>query len=116
MISKINRFHGHNSLSLVYRKGKTVSVPQASLKSLPVKTDRPYRLAVVVSRKVDKSAVVRNKIRRRVYETIRNKHPSFKENRDIVITIHSKQIESMNNSNLNEILGLLLKKSEIIDQ
>ncbi|HEY1646221.1 MAG TPA: ribonuclease P protein component [Candidatus Saccharimonadales bacterium] len=116
MISKANRFHGHNSLSLVYRKGQTVSLNQVSLKYLPIRPDKPYRLAVVVSRKVDKSAVVRNRIRRRVYESMRLKYPSFKQNVDIVISVHNKQLADMKPAELDEIISQLLIKAALIDQ
>ena len=116
MITKANRFHGHNSLSLVYRKGQTVSVPQATLKFVPKKNERPYRLAVVVSRKVDKSAVVRNRIRRRIYESFRNKHTKFNQNVDIIFTVHSVQLASMKAQELDILINHLLVKSTLIDQ
>lgn len=70
MIALRNRFRGHNSLRIVYQKGK--SAYSTNLKILWLPTTAPsYRAAVVVSKKVHKSAVVRNRIRRRVYEQIR---------------------------------------------
>lgn len=116
MITKANRFHGHNSLSLVYRKGQTFSVAQASLRYFPKKNDKPYRLAIVVSRKVDKSAVVRNRIRRRLYEAFRARSKDFNQNADIVLTVHSAQIATMKNLELDELVSHLLIKSSLIDQ
>jgi ribonuclease P protein component len=115
MISKVNRFHGHNSLSTVYRRGQTVSVAQASLKYLSIKPDKPHRLAIVVSRKVDKSAVVRNRIRRRIYEAMRNKYPKLNQNVDIVITVHKNQIATMPASELGELIDQMLTKSGLIE-
>ncbi|MHB1864861.1 MAG: ribonuclease P protein component [Candidatus Saccharimonadales bacterium] len=115
MISQIHRFHGHNSLSLVYRKGQTVSANQVSLKYLKAKPDKPYRLAVVVGRKVDKSAVVRNKIRRRIYELMREIYPQLNENVDIVITVHNKLVADMKRSELDELITHLLIKSSLIN-
>ena len=116
MIAKANRFHGHNSLSLVYRKGQTFSVPQATLKYVPKKNDKPYRLAVVVSRKVDKKAVVRNRIRRRVYELFRNKQPRFTQNVDIIFTVHSAAVATMDSKELDKLIDHLLVKSTLFDQ
>ncbi len=116
MISQGHRFHGHNSLSLVYRKGQTVSANQVSLKYLPIKPEKPYRLAVVVSRKVDKSAVVRNKIRRKIYEAVRIREPKLNKNADIVISVHNKHVATMKSSELDELLNELLTKSALIDQ
>ncbi|MEI9913701.1 MAG: ribonuclease P protein component [Candidatus Saccharibacteria bacterium] len=115
MIAQANRFHGHNSLSMVYRKGQTVSLGLASLKHLPIRTGKKYRLAVVVSRKVDKSAVVRNRIRRRVYEAMREKYPKFNKNVDIVITIHNNQLATMKSSEFNDLIDQLLIKSSLIN-
>lgn len=116
MISQANRFHGHNSLNLIYRKGQTVSIYQVSLKYLPIKPDKSYRLAVVVSRKVDKSAVVRNRIRRRVYEAMRQKQPQLNQNVDMVITVHNRQLADMKSSELEELIEQLLLKASLIDQ
>jgi ribonuclease P protein component len=114
MISKVNRFHGHNSLSTVYRRGQTVSVPYASLKYLIIRPEKQHRLAIVVSRKVDKSAVVRNRIRRRIYEAMRDKYPNLKENVDIVITVHKNQIATMPASELSELVDQMLTKAGLI--
>ena len=116
MISQVNRFHGHNSLSLVYRKGVSVSLYQVSLKYLPIKPEKPYRLSIVVSRKVDKSAVVRNRIRRRIYEAMRLKHSKLNKNVDIVVTVHNKQLATMKSTELNELINELLIKSSLIEQ
>lgn len=116
MIAKTHRFHGHNSLNLIYRKGQSVSLNQVSLKYLPIKADKAYRLAVVVSRKVDKSAVVRNRIRRRVYEAMRRLYPSFNQNVDIVISVHNKHLADMKGSEVDELISQLLKKASLINQ
>ena len=116
MIKKANRFHGHSSLSLVYRKGQTFSVPQASLKFVPKKNEKPYRLAVVVSRKVDKSAVVRNRIRRRIYELFRDKQPRFTQNVDIIFTVHSNTLATMKSKDLDNLVNQLLVKSTLFNQ
>lgn len=87
MIARLNRFHGYNSLRLVYRQGNTVRGPLFSVKARPNPRREGYRLAVVVSRKVHKSAVVRNRIRRRLYEIVRQMAPLICEPHDIVISV-----------------------------
>lgn len=53
-----------------------------------------YRLAVIVSRKVNKSAVGRNRIRRRLYEIVRNLEDDILRPYDIVLTVfHSSVLE-----------------------
>ncbi len=115
MIPKINRFHGRNSLSMVYRKGQTVSLNQVSIKFLPIKPDKPYRVSVVVARKVDKSAVVRNRIRRRMYELIRLKKPSLNQNVDMIVSVHSNDLATMKAVELDDLFNQLLKKAGLID-
>lgn len=111
MISKKNRFHGHHSLDFTYRRGKTVRGPMCSLRYAKARGDN-YRLAVVVSKKVQKSAVVRNRIRRRVYETMRKldaekglpKH-------DMIISIFDESFAGMPAKDLEKIIYNLIEKS-----
>lgn len=93
MLSKTNRFHGYGSLNYVYRKGQTSRSPYCAMKFVPGKYDN-YRVSVVVSKKVAKSAPERNRIRRRVYEAIRLNDKSLK-NQDIVITIFDDRFLTM---------------------
>jgi len=53
-----------------YRLGKSVRTPNFTIKALQVKTET-IKLGIVVSKKVSKKAVVRNRARRRVREIIR---------------------------------------------
>ncbi|MGH7193775.1 MAG: ribonuclease P protein component, partial [Candidatus Saccharimonadales bacterium] len=72
MLGRTHRFHGRKSLNGVYRHGRTARTAAMSLRYSRRASDRPYRVAVVVSRKVSKSAVTRNRIRRRIYAAVRN--------------------------------------------
>lgn len=75
MINARNRFHGHSSVRYVHRNGRTVHAKGITLKYAPSRPGTAYRAAVIVSKKVHKSAVVRNRIRRRLYEQLRTKLP-----------------------------------------
>lgn len=87
MISSSHRFHGYNSLRFVYRNGRTVRGPLFAVKSALNPKRKTYRLAVVVSRKVHKSAVARNRVRRRLYEAVRSMENNIVEPHDVVITV-----------------------------
>src|SRR5438270_1104569 len=87
MLSRTNRFHGYNSLRNVYRHGETTRGPLFAIKAMPNPKRQSYRLAVVVSRKVSKSAVERNRIRRRLYELVRESEGQISRPYDIVITV-----------------------------
>ena len=95
MISSKNRFHGYNSLRNVYRHGQISRGALFAVKVLPNPRRQNYRLAVVVSRKVDKSAVARNRIRRRLYEISRELGEQINQPHDIVITVfHNTVLET----------------------
>ena len=87
MISRSNRFHGFNSLRHVYRQGQASRGALFAVKAVPNAQRQAYRAAVVVSRKVNKSAVVRNRIRRQLYENVRQLSPQFTKPYDIVLTV-----------------------------
>ena len=116
MISRKNRFHGYNSLRNVYRTGKVARGPLFAVKAAENPRRQSYRLAVVVSRKVSKSAVARNRIRRRLYETTRSFEPQLSGGLDIVITVFhdtvleipQKQLDGQVKKQLKE-LNLLAK-------
>lgn len=71
-------------------------------------------MAVVVSRKVHKSAVVRNRIRRRVYEAARQYEQQFLGAYDIVVTIFSDQVATMESDELHRRLVDKLVEAEIM--
>lgn len=113
MISKQHRFHGQKTIEKVYKHGQAFKGGQLSLKALESNFS-DYRLAVVVSRKVNKSAVTRNKIRRRIYEQVRlarqgNLRPI---KQDIIISVYDDKILRLNPAQLKELLESLLSKLE----
>lgn len=92
MLSNAHRFHGPNSLRYVYKNGQTVHSRLFNIKYVVnARRDTP-RFAVVVSKKVHKSAVGRNRIRRRLYEIIRHQLPSLHTDRDVVVIVVSGDV------------------------
>lgn len=74
-----------------------------------------YRLAVVVSKKVHKSAVTRNRIRRRLYECVRlmkQEDPSAWPH-DIVLTCFDESIAHSSADKLRVDVEKLFKKAKI---
>jgi ribonuclease P protein component len=107
MIGRKHRFHGHNSLRFVYGNGRTVRCSLGALKFAPNSRRQTYRAAVVVSKKNSKSAVVRNRIRRRIYEVIRLNTPETCA-LDMVFTVFSDQLADAPVEQLQKtIIGLL---------
>ena len=92
MIAKEHRFQGSKSLRYVYQKGITSRGPLFSVKAVLNPRQTSYRLAVVISRKVHKSAVVRNRMRRRLYEIVRNFEPDMDQPYDIVLSVFNESL------------------------
>jgi ribonuclease P protein component len=111
MLARNYRFHGLGSLNFVYRQGKTVRSQSLSLRYALNNRRQTYRVAVVVSRKVHKSAVVRNRIRRRIYEAVRLELPSTVPPYDLVFTAFSDMLVAMPSSELRQLVTSLLKKA-----
>ncbi len=112
MLNKKYRFHSRGGVRYVYQKGKTIRKPKMSL--VFVDNNRGFtRVAVVVSKKVEKTAVGRNRIRRRVYEVIRNNFDLVPKKRDYVFVIFSKDALVMPNSELEKALGELVEESKV---
>lgn len=114
MIQRRHRFHGHGSLRFVYNHGQVVRGPMISLKycTNPKRTD--YRLAIVVSKKVMKSAVGRNRIRRRLYEAVRLLQDQITEPYDLVITVFNDQLIDLPAEELRVMVRAQLKQAGII--
>lgn len=114
MLARLFRFHGHQAVRRSYRQGSSV---RASLGSLHVNVDakRPqFRVAVVVSKKVAKSAVVRNRIRRRVYELVRTSRPEINKEAELIFTVYQVEAATMPASQLAQEVMDLLKKAKLI--
>lgn len=94
MIGKKFRFHGHGSLGYLYRNGQVVYLKPFVFKYVKNKFRKNPRIAVVVSKKVLKNAVGRNRIRRRIYEHMRPLLPMIDGSYDIAIIITS--IDTLN--------------------
>ena len=112
MLSKKYRFHSRGGVRYVYQHGKTIRQPKISLVHTP--NSRHFqRFAVVVSKKVAKSAVQRNRIRRRVYEAIRltKQEQNYTVFRDHVFVIYSKDFLTLPFSTIKKLISTLLEKA-----
>lgn len=113
MVARQYRFHGYNALKFVYQTGKTARTSSVLLRYGPNPRRQKCRVAVVVGKKVHKSAVVRNRIRRRLYASIRTAEidgkgigdwPAF----DLVFTVVNGDVGTVpEKTNKNTIYRLL---------
>ena len=114
MISSEYRFHGRTALKFVYQNGQVVRGPFFSIKYALNPRQKSYRAAVVVSRKVNKSAVVRNRLRRRLYEALRQNEQRISQPFDIVITVFSENLDELEPAKLERQLKDQLKSAKIL--
>ena len=109
MLSSKYRFHSRGGVKYTYQKGKTIRTPKLSLVFAP---NKKQRYAVVVSKKVLKTAVGRNLIRRRLYESISlGFDPNLKL--DCIFVIYSKDFINMDFNQIKSLVKELLEKAKI---
>ncbi len=112
MLSKKFRFHSRGGVRFVYQNGKTIRSPKMSLVFMD-NVKGFTRVAVVVSKKVEKSAVKRNRIRRRIYEVLRIYFESIPKKRDYIFVVYTKDLYNMKHDELEKIIGKLVSESKI---
>jgi ribonuclease P protein component len=115
MLSRLYRFHGLGSLNYAYKQGQTVRGQLLGLKYVPNSRRKTYRVAVVVSRKVSKSAVVRNRIRRRVYEAFQDYQAQVNGPYDLVFTAFNEQLATVEFEEVKRQVGSLLQKANVLN-
>ena len=113
MIPFNNRFHGHSSLRYVYKNGQVTRSHSITIKVVANPHRKQSRVAVVISKKVLKSAIRRNLIRRRVYECIRQKLPYLNGVYDIAIIILSSELLAVSHNDLSEQIDQLFSQAGI---
>jgi ribonuclease P protein component len=111
MLGRRHRFHGYNALRSVYERGRTVRSPHLGLRYGRRSTDRPYRVAVVVSRKVSKSAVIRNRLRRRIYAQVRLAEEVIMPGTDLIFTVFNDKLLTLDPAELNSLIIDLVSKA-----
>ncbi len=113
MLSKKYRFHSRGGVRYTYQNGKTIRGSKISLVFADNSRNK-QRYAVVVSKKILKSAVGRNRIRRRVYEVIRLELPKIQKPVDCIFIIYSKEILSIDFKEIQKNIRDLLKEANIL--
>lgn len=113
MISRTNRFHGRAAIQRLYKNGKMVRSASMGLRYAANPRRSQYRLAVVVSRKVSKSAVVRNRMRRRLYEHVRILSSSFSVPYDLLLVVYDAHLADAPSDQVGQEVASLLRKAKL---
>ena len=109
MLAKQNRFSGAKDIRRLYKTAQSVRTRNFALRYHHGRPDG-WRVAVVVSKKVHKSAVVRNRIRRRVYEIIRTDVSSALSG-DYLVTVFHASLAVVSHKELQHELRNLFAKT-----
>lgn len=94
----------------VYHKGRGAVSDQLGVKAL-ANLQGHTRTAIVVSKKVDKRAVVRNRNRRRVAGILRGVGETYLAGCDIVVTVR-QDLSGLSHAELTNLVTGLLKRSQ----
>lgn len=113
MLSFTNRFHGHGSLRFVYKNGQAIRSRLITIKYTTNPHRKNSRFAVVVSKKVHKSAVGRNRMRRRIYEIVRQELPKIPQAHDVAIMIFSSEVIGLPSEELTEVIRQLFTQADL---
>lgn len=71
------------------------------------------RVAVVVGKKISKSAVKRNRIRRRIFEVLRREWSHIKPRQDIVLTVFSAEFLTMTADEVEQSVISVLQQAHL---
>lgn len=113
MIAAKYRFHGHGSLNYLFRNGQTARNGRVLVRRVTNKRRETSRAAVIVSKKIAKSAVVRNRIRRRIYEVIRNNWGGIIPQTDFAVTALSAELAVLDAGQVSELVLDALQRAGV---
>lgn len=111
MLRFTNRFHGHGSLRYIYKNGQALRSHSLTLRYIENSRRKTPRVSIVVSKKILKSAVGRNRIRRRLYEIVRHELPHLKPNLDMVILVFHADIRTQLHDELQKQLRQIFSEA-----
>ena len=97
----------------VYKNGQVVRSHLIALRYVANSHRKEPRLAVVISKKTLKSAVKRNRVRRRVYEYMRSEIPHLNGVYDIVIIIQNSEVLNLSPSDLSSQMNQLISQTTL---
>lgn len=112
MLPEINRLKKKKDFERVFQKGKKFITDALFLKKL--KNNLSYsRFGLIVTTKVSKKAVLRNKLKRRLRNLVYKKLEKIRKGIDVVL-IALPGLENKTFKELEEILDQLFQKAKII--
>lgn len=111
MLKSEHRLRKQADIEAVYKHGKKGH--HALVRLIYKTSDNPFsRLAVIVSKKTAKSAVVRNRIRRKLQGVINSRLSKLNRTYDIILIVQPKSIVSTNEE-LSQAIDTLFHKHQL---
>ena len=96
MLPQKNRITGNNLIEKLKNKGKAVQSKNFTILFLKRKDKKPSRFAFVVSTKISKKAVERNKVKRRLRHVVSDNLDLLKKEKDVLVLVKRRIVkESM---------------------
>ena len=105
MFPKNQRITDKKDFDLIFKKGRKAYSPFFGVRTIPNNLDI-QRFAVLVSKKVSKKAVKRNRIKRVIREAIKTNASLFPENTDTVLYVTPKALNITLDTAQKEVLKI----------
>lgn len=112
MMKPENRLRRARDIAVVFGRGQYAAIGPLAVKSLNRHADQG-RAVVVVSKKVSKKAVVRNRIRRRLVETLAAEWATVSPGYDIVLTVR-EDVSKVSAAELKSQLVAVLSRGRLL--
>jgi len=109
MLSRKFRLRKKEEISRIFQRGSFVSGHDFVFKFLPNKSSQ-IRVAVIIGKKLCKSAVARNRIRRRLREVVRLNFDSLPTGFDLLVIARTLDLREINFTKLNQDFLTLVQK------
>ena len=93
MLAQKFRLTKPGDFKLIFQQGQKIFTPLFVIRYQPSRLANS-RFTVIVSNKISKQAVARNKIKRRLREIIRLNISQFKQNYDLIITVLAPAVQA----------------------
>jgi len=112
MLEKKYRITKNADFKRIYQKGKFFSNDFFLVKFYPNRLSNS-RFSIIVNKKINKKAVIRNKIKRQIREIVRNKLKQLRSGFDIIIIIKRDLSQDFFNEMEKQLL-VLFKKADLL--
>lgn len=112
MLPKHFRLRKKEDVNRVFKEGKSAASPELALRFLPNDLGQT-RVTVLVGKKLHKSAVARNKLRRRIREIVHLNLHALPKGLDLLVVVRAIKLREMDFGDvMKKYLNLLSKISK----